>query len=60
VKLVAEYLERAHQFERLAAAENDPKIKAAFEKQAQSYHRLAVKRAEEMGSTLPKDEENSS
>ncbi len=54
VKLVAEYLERAHQFERLASHETDPKLKADFEKQAQAYYELAGKRAEATGMPLPK------
>lgn len=45
VKLVAEYSERAHQFERMAAAETDPKLKVEFERQAKAYQNLSVKRA---------------
>jgi hypothetical protein len=60
MKLIAEYLERAHQFERMATHETDPKLRADFEKQAKAYHKLAVKRAEETGLPLPKGEENSS
>lgn len=59
MKLIAEYLERAHQFERMAAAETDPKLRADFEKQAKAYHKLAAKRAEEAGLPLPKGEPNS-
>ena len=54
-KLVAEYLERAHQFERMAAAESNPAVKAEFEKQAAAYQKLAAKRAKEMGMQLPAD-----
>jgi hypothetical protein len=54
VQLIAEYLERAHQFERLAAHETDAKLKADFEKQAKAYRKLAEKRAEETGLPLPK------
>ena len=53
MKLIAEYLERAHQFERMAAQESNPKLKAAFEKQAKAYHALAAKRALETGLPLP-------
>lgn len=53
MKLVAEYLESAHQFERMASHETDPKLKAEFEKQALAYQKLAVKRAQEMGLPLP-------
>jgi hypothetical protein len=55
VKLIAEYLERAHQFERLAAHETDPKLKSNLEKQARAYRKLAEKRAKETGLPLPKD-----
>ena len=59
MKLIAEYLERAHAFESMAVQETDPNLKAALEEQAQSYHRLAEKRAQEAGGLpLPKDEEN--
>jgi hypothetical protein len=58
VKLIAEYLERAHQFERMAAAEKDSRLKADFEKQALAYHKLAEKRARETGLPMPKNEEN--
>jgi len=34
MKMVAEYLEHAINFERMAAEETNPQIKAVFEKQA--------------------------
>jgi hypothetical protein len=37
---LAEYQEHARQFERLAAEETNPEIKAQFEKQAESYRNL--------------------
>lgn len=40
MKLLTEYLERAIQFERLAAAETDPKLKEQLEKQANDYRKL--------------------
>jgi hypothetical protein len=43
---LAEYLENARQFERLAADERNPEIKAQFEKQAAAYRKLAERRAE--------------
>ena len=49
MKLVAEHLSLTHQFERLAAHETDPKVKKQFEEQAQAYHRLAAKRAKDLG-----------
>jgi hypothetical protein len=48
VKLIAEYLERAVHFTRLAAEERDPKLKASLEQQALAYRKLAEKRAAEM------------
>jgi hypothetical protein len=53
MKMVAEYLERAEEFERMAAQEKDAKLKADFEKQAAAYRKLAVKRAKEYGLDLP-------
>jgi hypothetical protein len=44
-KMVPEYLERAHMFERLASLETDPKLRADFEKQALAYYKLAARRA---------------
>jgi len=46
--MVAEYLEHALQFERMAAQEADPKLKASFEAQAAAYRKLAEKRAAEI------------
>jgi hypothetical protein len=43
--MVAEYLEKALSFEQLAAAENDPKLKADLMAQAQAYRQLAADRA---------------
>ena len=57
MKLIAEYLERAHQFERMAAAEKDSKLKADLEKQALDYRKLAEKRAKQTGLSLPKNDE---
>jgi len=42
---LAEYLENAHQFERLAADEINPRTKVQFEKQAEAYRKLAERRA---------------
>jgi hypothetical protein len=42
---LAEYLENARQFERLAADEINPEIRAQFEKQADAYRNLAERRA---------------
>jgi hypothetical protein len=48
---LAEYLESAHQFERLAADETNPPIKAQFEKQAEAYRKLVERRAEFLRAT---------
>jgi hypothetical protein len=45
MKMVAEYLEHALHFERLAAAEADPKLKVELERQAATYRKLATQRA---------------
>ncbi len=50
MKMAAEYLERAHQFERLASkVMDDPELKSRLEAQAKAYHALAEKRAIELG-----------
>jgi len=43
--MIAEYLEHALNFERMAAYEKNPQIKAEFEKQAAAYRKLVEKRA---------------
>jgi hypothetical protein len=53
MKMLAEYLEHALSFERMAAEENDPKLKADFEKQAAAYRKLATARAKELGLDTP-------
>jgi hypothetical protein len=53
MKMIAEYLEHALDFERMAAEETTPQIKAVFEEQAASYRRLAETRAEIAGLQLP-------
>ena len=45
MKMVAEYLEKALEFERLAFAENNPELKASLLKQAEAYRKLAADRA---------------
>jgi hypothetical protein len=52
MQLIAEYLERAAHFERMAADEDDHKLKAQLAKQAADYRKLAEKRAKQLG--LPK------
>jgi hypothetical protein len=45
MKMVAEYLDHALHFERLAATEDDPKLKVELERQAVTYRNLATQRA---------------
>ena len=59
MKLLTEYLERAVQFEQLAAAETDPKLKQQLQDQAKAYRKLAAKRAEELGLPPPSPPESS-
>jgi hypothetical protein len=56
--MIAEYLEHALAFERLAADEEDPSLKNDFEKQAAAYRKLAKERAKKLG--LPEPPPNSS
>jgi len=49
MKMVAEYVEHALSFERMAANEKDPELRAAFENQAAAYRQLAKERAENLG-----------
>ena len=53
-EMVAEYLEHALSFERMAAAENDPQLRANFENQAAAYRKLATARAKELGMEAPR------
>jgi len=46
--MIADYLERAFQFDRMAAEATDPKLKESLDKQAVAYHKLAEKRAAEI------------
>jgi len=50
---LAEYLEHARQFERLAAEETNLIIKAQFEKQAESYRKLAERRQQFLDGCKP-------
>jgi len=53
MKLLTEYLEHAITFERLAAQENNPAVRAQFEKQAAAYRKLAAERAAKYGLPPP-------
>jgi len=53
MKMIAEYIEHALTFERMAANEQNPKVKAEFEKQARAYRKLAAERAKKSGLEPP-------
>ena len=59
MKMIAEYLEHALQFERMAAETADPKLKNSFTEQAVAYRKLASERAKRHGlqpTTQPKSD----
>jgi hypothetical protein len=51
--MIAEYLEHALQFERLAAEEPNPDLKAQLAKQAAAYRKLAAERTKKLGLEPP-------
>lgn len=51
--MLAEYLEHALEFERMAAREQNPDTRAQLEKQAQAYRKLAISRARALGMEPP-------
>lgn len=53
MKIVAEYLADAVNFERLAEAEKSEEVKAVLKQQADAYRKLAIKRAAAMGHSIP-------
>ncbi len=53
MQLLNEYLERARQFESLAASESNQALKEQLEKQARDYRKLAAKRVKELGLPPP-------
>jgi hypothetical protein len=53
MRMIAEYLENALQFERMAAAEVDAGLKADLERQAVAYRKLAAERAKKLGLQPP-------
>ncbi|WMT74492.1 hypothetical protein [Bradyrhizobium sp. Ash2021] len=53
MKLIAEYLDHALQFERLAADETNPTLKVDFVRQAGAYRKLAAARAKKLGMPGP-------
>ena len=46
--MIAEYLEHALQFERMAAEPTDPALKESLARQAVAYRKLAAERAERL------------
>jgi hypothetical protein len=54
MKMIAEYLEHALQFEKMAAEATDEALKASMLKQAVAYRRLAAERAERLHLPLPR------
>ena len=48
MKMLAEYLEKAISFERMASAETDPKLRADLEQQGRAYRQLATERARQI------------
>jgi hypothetical protein len=53
MKMLTEYLERAVEFENLAAIEENPAFKSELLKQAADYRKLAAERAEQYGLPMP-------
>jgi hypothetical protein len=51
--MLTEYLERAIEFEKLAASEENEAFRLQLLKQAADYRRLAAKRAKEYGLPMP-------
>jgi len=48
MKMLAEYLEKAINFERMAATETDVKLRLDLQKQAIAYRKLAGERASQL------------
>jgi hypothetical protein len=53
MNMIAEYLEHAMQFERMAAEATDPQLKETLLGQAQAYRKLAAERAARLRIVLP-------
>lgn len=56
MELALQYLETAIRLRNLAAAENDPKLRADLEEQAQAYRKLAERRARKRNLPLPDED----
>ena len=55
IKLLTDYLDRAVNFERMAAVEHSGCLRTALLEQARAYRRLAAKRADELGLPPPSE-----
>ena len=53
MKWLNEYLDHALAFERMAAQENNPEIRAQVKKQAMAYRKIAAERAAKYGLPSP-------
>lgn len=53
MRMIAEYLDKALDFERLAAAESDAPLKTRLLAQAMAYRKLAADRAKKQGVPFP-------
>jgi hypothetical protein len=53
MKMVADYMERERDFERMASSETNATLKAELEKQAVAYRTLAAERAAQLGIPPP-------
>jgi hypothetical protein len=53
MKMLADYLEKAIDFERMAAEQKDAKLKANLDRLASAYRKLAIGRAKELNIPLP-------
>ena len=56
MKMIAEYLEHAVQFESMAAEATDPALKTRLLEQASAYRKLAEERAVRLKITFPKNQ----
>jgi hypothetical protein len=55
MKMIAEYLEPALNFKRMAANEENQKFKGDLLKLAASYRKLATERSQKLGLPLPQE-----
>jgi hypothetical protein len=53
MQMLADYLEKAINFERMAAEEKDANLKVNLERLAAAYRKLAVGRAAELNVPIP-------